>query len=148
VDSYGNVYVTGGIEVSTGHDYGTIKYDSDGDEEWDETYDSPEHYTEVAYAITVDIDDNVWVTGGHWECYIDSDIYTVKYDSDYGTVLWQDWYDGPAEDDSTDGGLGIHVDKVGNDYNVYVAGLSVGTDTDADYVTLKYSTARSPGPGP
>jgi uncharacterized delta-60 repeat protein len=64
-DASGNVYVTGEtVEPGTGSEYGTIKYDSMGVEQWVARYDGPvAHATDRANAVAVDALGNVYVTG-------------------------------------------------------------------------------------
>jgi uncharacterized delta-60 repeat protein len=77
-----NVYVTGGSYggYSTGTDYATIKYDTNGNELWVARYDGPAHVTDIASSLAIDSEGNVYVTGssqratGGWY-----DYATIKY---------------------------------------------------------------------
>ncbi len=77
VSSSGNVYVTG---QSSG-DYGTIKYDSLGQEQWVMRYNGPAGFDDYARAIALDRRENVYVTGAihQSEFQYDWDFATVKY---------------------------------------------------------------------
>jgi hypothetical protein len=114
LDNSGNVYVTGTPA--------TIKYDSDGNQVWIDSY-----YSGVD--IAVDGSGNVYVTGGR------PDYITIKYDTG-GNQLWQQRYNGP--EGASDVGRAIAVDGSGN---VYVTGGSEGSGTDFDYATIKYVSA-------
>jgi len=134
VDHDGNVYVTGNSSASgTGNDFATIKYDSLGTEQWVARYDGPASSDDYPYAITLDNEGNVYVTG----CTSDnSDYYdctTIKYDND-GVEQWVISYDGPQNED--DEGYAIALDDNGN---VYVTGYGTGIGTESDYTTIKYS---------
>ena len=59
---------------------------------------------------------------------------TVKYNS-AGAQQWIRKYDGPGH--GNDNGAAIGVDGSGN---VYVAGTSLGSTSDLDFVTLKYNS--------
>ena len=135
VDDSGNVYVTGrSIGDGTSEDYATIKYDSSGFEEWVERYNGPGNYWDWANAIAVDDSGYVYVTGesagaGTYPDFFD--YATIKYYPD-GDTVWARRYN---RADSSDWAYAIAVDPSGN---VYVAGGSIGSGTDADYATIKY----------
>jgi hypothetical protein len=134
VDHSGYVYVTGYSDgVGTYTDFATIKYYPNGDTAWVRRYTLPGGSTDIAYKVAVDDEGNVYVTGG---CYPGSathqDYLTIKYNSD-GDTVWVRTYNGPANymDDSR----AIAVDGSGN---VFVTGISVGSDSSLDYATIKY----------
>jgi len=141
VDASGNVYVTGysyrGIPVKHS-DYYTVKYDSSGDVVWEEKYDSRRNGNDVATAIAVD-STGVYVTGRSEESLgsdeKDHDYYTVKYDTKNGKRIWDNRYDGPADD--ADEATAIAVDPSGI---VYVTGRSIESGTDFDFCTVKYDS--------
>jgi hypothetical protein len=130
VDHAGNVYVTG-IGDS---DFVTIKYDRTGLQQWLARYDGPSHRQDGAYGIAVDDSGNVYVTGASEETPVfNFDFLTVKYNA-AGVQQWAARYDGPVH--MYDFAPAIAVDLSGN---VYVTGTSTGTDTNGDYVTIKYN---------
>jgi len=134
VDGSGNVYVTGlSVGSDTFTDYATIKYDPDGIQLWEKTYNGPGNNHDNAYAIAVDDSGNVYVAGASYGSGTDYDYATLKYDPQ-GTQLCVKRYNGPAND--WDNVFAIAVDGSGN---VYVTGKSVGSGTDYDYATIKYS---------
>ena len=78
VDSYNNIFVTGGEYDSYGYyQYLTVKYDPSGKKIWEKTYDFSDYYDD-AYAIAVDSQNNIIVTG---YIYNNSqyDYFTIKY---------------------------------------------------------------------
>ena len=151
VDGSGNVYVTGksyGGNNITGYynydySYATVKYDTAGNRLWAARYDGPAGDDDMAQAIAVDAQGNVYVTGKSYNgkhitnptetpLSTSNDYYayaTVKYDSS-GNQLWASRYDSPGQAD--DIARAIAVDSSGN---VYVTGSSGG-----NYATIKYDS--------
>lgn len=99
LDSKGNIIVTGWSHGSGTHwDYATVKYSPDGDSLWVRRYNGPSSLFpgDYAYAITVDDEDNVYVTG--WSDGSDSinnnaQCLTISYNSN-GDTLWISRYPG------------------------------------------------------
>jgi uncharacterized delta-60 repeat protein len=131
VDNSGNVYVTG----TSNSDYATVKYNPEGQEQWDARYDGPAHGTDQASAIAIDNSGNVYVTGRSDAGGFVFNYATIKYDS-AGQQEWVARYDGPGN--GHDIAKAIAVDGSGN---VYVTGSSMGSDTSVDYATIKYNAA-------
>jgi uncharacterized delta-60 repeat protein len=135
-DNSGNVYVTGFSWGSgTGPDYATIKYNSDGQEQWIARYDGPSSAGDEATAIAVDGSGNVYVTGSSTNENFDPDYTTIKYNS-AGEEQWVARYNSPGgfEDDAS----AITIDGLGN---VYVTGTTRTSGNNWDYATVKYNSA-------
>jgi uncharacterized delta-60 repeat protein len=144
LDGSGNIYVTGVLKYSEGgssDDWGTIKYDSTGAEQWVRIYDGPASIADEAWSIAVDVNGNSYVVGYSHGPTSGSDLTSIKYDPD-GVQQWVQAYDSPTH--GTDSGFDITLDSQGN---VYVAGAS-GSGTAIDYATIKYSQAPAPTPTP
>ncbi|NTV79881.1 MAG: hypothetical protein HGA24_00440, partial [Candidatus Aminicenantes bacterium] len=136
VDARGNVYVTGNSSLQIGdYDIATVKYNSEGVEQWVATYNGPANGWDRAHALAVDASGNVYVTGDSNGSGTSSDYVTVKYNS-AGVQLWVARYDGPGN--AVDTAYSIALDPAGN---VYVTGFSTGSGTDYDYATVKYSSS-------
>jgi uncharacterized delta-60 repeat protein len=131
VDGNGNVYVTGySHHASTQKDYATVKYDSDGNEQWAAIYDGSASDDDIAKGIVVDGSGNIYVTGQSQGS--NDDYATVKYDSD-GNEIWATRYDGSG---GADVPSCIALD---GDGNVYVTGQS--QNSNSDYATVKYDSS-------
>ncbi|MFA5033598.1 MAG: SBBP repeat-containing protein [bacterium] len=132
VDDSGNVYVAGASGDTFAYpDYLTIKYNSAGDTVWVRKYDGPDNDGDNAYAIAVDKNGNVYVTGRSVGIGTYYDYATIKYNS-AGDVVWVRRYDwGGGTGDKDDEASAIAVDDSGN---VYVTGRANG------YVTIKYNS--------
>jgi uncharacterized delta-60 repeat protein len=145
LDGSGNVYVTGVLAYSEGKastdDWGTIKYNSSGAEQWVRTYNGPANIADEGWSIAVDSNGNSYVVGYSHGLTSGSDLTLIKYDTD-GVQQWLQAYDSPAH--GTDTGFDITLDSQGN---VYVSGAS-GPGSAIDFVTIKYSQAPAPTPTP
>ncbi len=137
LDNKENVYVTGSSgEPGSNDDYATIKYDSTGALQWDALYNGTGNDDDKAWALAVDIEGNVYVTGQSISDGInhDDDYATVKYDG-AGAAQWVMRYNGPAN--AGDVAKTIAVDPA---QNIIVAGYSHGVTTSFDFAILKYSS--------
>lgn len=139
---YGDyIYVTGESEGETsGPDYITIKYDNSGDTVWTRRYDGPAGSYDIAAALTVDDDGNVYITGESSGSGTSSDYATIKYTST-GISEWTARYNGPAS--AGDQANAIAIDNSGN---VFVTGRSYANEPftpEYDYLTIKYNASGS-----
>jgi hypothetical protein len=149
IDGAGNVYVTGySAGQGTGFDYATIKYSAAGIEQWIARYNGSANSDDRAYAIAVDDDRNVYVTGKSNDSIRGPDYATVKYDSS-GIEQWVARYNGPA--DGEDYACAVAISNGGN---ICVTGYSYGVSTAEDYATIMYDSSgieqwvvRYNGPG-
>jgi hypothetical protein len=146
VDSSGNLVVTGGSARGNAPygnaDFATIKYSSAGVPLWTNYYDGPSSGYDQAYAIAVDTNGNVYVTGqseigryddpdtGPWTT---NDCVTIKYSS-AGVPLWTNRYYRPG--DLEDLGRGVTVDTSGN-VSVF-ASLSLGGMDPTTFARITY----------
>src|SRR5688572_28735960 len=86
VDASGNVYVTGSTGFFTESDYATIKYYPAGVMLWEARYNGPRNALDEAWALTLDADGNVYVTGASTGL-SSLDYATIKYNS-AGVLQW------------------------------------------------------------
>ena len=141
VDNSGNVFVTGfSNSGANSEDYITIKYNTNGIQQWMARYNGIGSGSDVPASIFVDAGGNVYVTGYSDVLtggYIDNDATTIKYNSS-GAQLWASSYHGPQQ--RVDAGSAVKVDGNGN---VYVTGYTTvrnGAYTKKDYLTIKYNS--------
>jgi uncharacterized delta-60 repeat protein len=137
VDAPGNVYVAGkSFTDSVDYDYTVLKYNAAGVLQWNAHYDGPAHSEDVAIAIAVDDNGNVYVSGYSLGSGTFYDYATIKYDS-AGAELWVRRFNGAGN--TKDVAADLAIDKDGN---VYVAGSSgEGSPNLSDYLTVKYNTS-------
>lgn len=138
VSPNGDVYVTGSLGRGSEDVIATVKYNTNGEEQWLRTYDGPGY--DRGQSLAIDKDGNCYVAGataeraGHWTNF---DFIIIKYASE-GTELWQRRYAGFGGDDFPFA-IGVDAQK-----NVYVGGYSMAPrDTvywDDDYTLLKYDS--------
>ena len=95
VDSFGNVYVTGSsIGMGTSEDYTTIKYNSNGVQQWVQRYNGPGNGSDYVSSMVVDSFGNVYITGSSEGIGSRDDYATLKYNSN-GVLQWVQRYNGP-----------------------------------------------------
>lgn len=129
LDTNGNLYITGWSKIDGDHDYATVKYDSNGIQQWIAKYFTPGGGRDIPVAIAIDSGGDVYVTGysGNPARYT-----TIKYDTD-GNQQWAKEYKGL-------GSLGDSATAIvlGVDGSAYVTGYSHGGGTGYDFATIKY----------
>ena len=133
IDNNGQIIITGtSFSSGTADDYVTVKYNSNGNQLWSATYNGTGNGADAANALSLDVSDNIYITGQSAGISTGNDYATVKYNTS-GTQQWAVRFDGVA--DSTDVATDIKADSYGN---VYVTGYS-HNGTDYDFATVKYS---------
>jgi hypothetical protein len=138
VDGNDDVVVTGNSLIGVNNDYATIKYSSAGVPLWTNRYNGPGNGADVPLAVAVDSSNDVIVTGYSASSGSSQAYATIKYSS-AGVPLWTNRYSGPAN--GQDEATAVAVDT-NND--VIVTGYSYGSVGNADYATIKYSSAGVP----
>jgi hypothetical protein len=146
IDANGDVVVTGYSWNSAGNtDYYTAKYAAaDGALLWEKRYNSSGNGGDAAGAVVVDRHGNVVVTGSSRATadFYSSDYYTAKYAAADGALLWEQRYNGPANQMDGAGRLAI-----GNNGMIVVAGsvnVASNSPTSGDFTTIAYREEMSP----
>ncbi len=135
IDAIGNVYVTGGVvNQNNDYDYFTMKLDTDLVVMWSATYNGNDNLDDIANAIDVDYNGNVYVTGYSTSNSQGTDYVTIKYNSS-GTQQWIETFNNSS--DGNDKGTGLALDNSGN---IYVTGESYNGH-NLDFYTLKYDAS-------
>ncbi|MEO8102270.1 MAG: SBBP repeat-containing protein [Betaproteobacteria bacterium] len=136
----GDVLVTGSSQSNGQSDYLTVKYDSNGVEQWRAVMDGAAQGDDFAYAIAVDAAGTVIVTGASFVGSNNFDYVTVKY-STAGTEQWRISMNGPGN--SRDQAVALCLDATGN---AVVTGYSLNgaQPQNYDYVTVKYQVVSGP----
>lgn len=130
VDNSGNVYSIGWVNNGSSlADYGLIKYNSAGTQQWIKIYNGIGNYLDYGDDVALDNSGNIYVTGRSEAGSGNANCVTIKY-SPAGDSLWVKRYD-----------YG-YCSKllVDNSSNVYVVGRK-GDASFSDYLVIKYSSA-------
>ena len=134
LDNNSNAVITGtSVGSGTSLDIATIKYSPAGDVLWIRRFTSSTVNIEEPKAITSDYIGNIYITGTTTGFSSSYDYMTVKY-SAAGDEMWAKRYNGPSSN-NFDEPRSVTVD---NYSNVFVTGLSAGTGSMDDIVTIKY----------
>jgi len=94
-----------------------------------------------AIAVALDAKDNVVVTGSTniVNPSNGTELYTTKYASANGALIWQNGYNSNGSGNPHNVGHAVAVDPIGN---VVVTAFSVGSGTSADFYTAKYAATN------
>jgi cysteine-rich repeat protein len=127
LDELGTIYVGGQSSDGLGFEHINILYgrfSAEGALELVETYDTPGDHPDSAYAIALDAEANVFLSGYHGG----EDAWVGKFDND-GNELWMDVHNGVGNDDDYAYSL-VHD----GDGGVVVAGRERGLTSDDTWI--------------
>ncbi len=139
LDSDDNVYITG-TGGSNYTDFYTLKHSPTGTQLWVRTYNGPGNRNDYAYALAIDSENNVYVTGslamtsGSDPNY---DYCVIKYDSS-GTQIWVETFNGLANSNDVPADIGVDAEG-----NAVVTGFSYYAGYpyyDRCWQTIKYNS--------
>ncbi len=130
-----NLYV-GGYSVSAidGKDFLLIKYDTDGQLKWSQTYNGTGNGEDFIEALAVDPNGIVYAAGTS-RGDSNKDVVTARYDPLDGDIEWLARFAQAGGFDET--AVDIELDPAGG---VYTAANAMGT-TGRDYLAVKYNSA-------
>lgn len=136
VDASGNVYVTGSsFVIGSKYDIITIKYNSQGVQQWLQTYNGTAGDLDFSYDLSVDPSGNVFIAGSSIGNGTSYDYVLIKYTS-AGVQQWVQRYNGTGN--SFDSPFQLEIDNTGN---IFLSGYSTGIGTGYDYLTIKYNSS-------
>ncbi|MCX6640286.1 MAG: hypothetical protein NTW14_07360 [bacterium] len=135
IDGEGSVYVTGYSDRDSNYpvnyDYTTIKYDSQGNQQWVASYNGTGNGADQPSKLALDANTNVIVTGISLGVGTEEDCATIKYNS-LGTQEWVMRYNSPTPITDTATDLGIDAQN-----NIVVTG-NTGEDIYTKCFIIKY----------
>lgn len=130
---HGAIYISGSSDGPGIKDFATLKYDSSGNQQWIQRYDTGND--DEVTGMTVDKYGNAYVTGYSYTTATHADYATVKYNSS-GVQEWVQRYNGPSN--GYDYAFAIAVDTL---ESVYVTGSSSETGFVRGCTTIKYNSS-------
>jgi hypothetical protein len=143
----GNLFVTGTCyhndsDSTVCYSYGTVKYNTNGQEQWASFYNGVHLYSENdPLDMAIDLNDNIYVTGASYDIRNYAyDYATVKYNTS-GEQEWESRHDSPIS--RTDMALAVAVNSIGD---VAITGFCDEGNhfyVDDNIVTIKYSQDQS-----
>ncbi|MFC2157606.1 SBBP repeat-containing protein [Acidobacteriota bacterium] len=137
IDSGGNAYITG-YSWYYGRFYCyTIMFDNTATETWDQVNGSGALTGDGGRGIVMDSAGDIYVSGYSYKSGQGLDIALVQFD-DNGTLGWNERYNGVKNGREWIASNQTAID--GSD-NIFMAGWTIGTQGDRDYVILKYNNS-------
>lgn len=139
IDAGGNIITTGNTVISpTKIALLLTKQSTSGTILWQKTFTISNESKNYGVALTTDNVNNIYVVGS---CYENEstkhNMLIMKYNSS-GTKLWHKTYNGPGNHD--DAAVAVICNGTGSE--VYVTGPSYGSNSLADYLTLKLNSSN------
>jgi len=133
-DNNGSVYVSGIVMGTINYDdFATVKYNSEGIQQWAKRYDGSDHFMDRPWGLEVDNLGNVYISGYSTEVGVGYDYITFKY-GENGDTIWTRRYNSGLNDIAQ----AMTIDKPGN---IYITGYSDGNGTEDDFMTVKYDSS-------
>ncbi len=127
VDESGTTYITLlDRDPVLGYGYTTIKYDSNGIEQWADFYETPSNAFDIPAALDVDSQGNVYVAGDEG-----NGLVLIKY-SPIGTIEWI------GNSPNMPAPIGPEDMVIDDQDNIFVTGYTYGSP-DSNYVIVKYT---------
>lgn len=135
-DASGNIYITGSSTgMGTGKDIITLKYDPSGNLVWNKIFNGSSNGEDIGYDLTMDNQNNIFVTGAVTNVNTGKDGVVIKYDN-AGNQIWVNSY--TSQGNFPDLFKRINADTQNN---IYAAGETVSSTSSFDFLTVKYDNA-------
>lgn len=132
-DLDGNMYIAGGIEVtSEGHNTYLAKLDSNLVFQWEVTYNGTDDLDDVANGVKVDSTGYVYLVGYSTSSTQRKDWIVIQYDNS-GNQQWVESYNDTLDGDDEAMSLELRTDN-----EIYVTGYDSTAINKFDYYTVKY----------
>ncbi len=132
-DASGNVYVCGSATIGNNSDFVTLKYDSQGNQQWSFIYNGPGNGPDVPANIRSDNSGNVYVSGTVEGYGSGSDFCTLKIRAN-GSLENTLLHSGPSN--GSDAASDVIIDYQGN---IIVTGSVSTAGSGNDLVLIKYT---------
>jgi outer membrane protein OmpA-like peptidoglycan-associated protein len=137
VDKTGNVYVTGSTsKENSGSEYITIKYNTNGEQQWIARYSRDENSKNTARAIALDSSENIYVVGLSYIENKRNEIVTIKYNSNGETLLTLNFN---GLEKNLKGALPFTI-MIDGFQNIIIGMTIRSLESDMDYGILKYNS--------
>lgn len=134
IDQDNNVIVAGAtFNTLSNYDFVIIKYDTDGNLIWTQTFNGSGNNYDVPTAVTTDINNNIFVIGASMGGTSLTDYLTLKLDYS-GNVIWNSSYNYANLYEIP---TGIVIDDSGN---IFVSGASASSFNNWDYAIVEYDS--------
>lgn len=134
----GSVFITGVVDgdpsTAIVNDIATVKYLANGTQAWANVYTGAGGFDDEGNAVTVTANGSSLVAGYFEDSQQQRSGLVIKYAS-AGVQTWSYTFDGIG--DNSDNVRDLKIDNSGN---VYVAGYSVGFNSDRDLCTIKMNS--------
>ena len=145
LDPAGNVYVTGYTTISTGANYGTVKYNNSGTQQWSKEYDGTANSDDQPSKILADASGSVYVTGSATSSSGSVNYVTIKYctaPANAGTIS------GPKTVCTGQSGVVYSVSSIGNatDYIwTLPTGATITSGNNTRTITVSFGSNPTTG---
>ena len=137
LDNAGNVFVTGRTKTIDNYfDFVTIKYNNAGNQLWNKIMNGTGDSIDASAALTLDVNNNVIVTGRSMGSFSGYDFETIKYNNN-GVQQWEARENKQIYYAGSDGINSLVLD---NNNNVYLSGWSQSNLSGYDFLLIKYNS--------
>lgn len=134
-DADGNLIIVGNVSVTSGNsDVLVTKFDSEGNMQWQETFDGSANGFDYGVKAVCDAANNTYVAAAVMGSGTEHDITVLKYDEN-GGLVWTGSWNGSAN--LIDVPVSMLLDPSGD---LYVGGISHASLTNIDYALVKFGS--------